>query len=101
MAFLIYYSLCRGIDTQEIKIGFERPKSLSVDVNFGIRFTKEDEVTQFLMKICKELSTRAERIQAVAKNFSLKLLIRKKGAGDPIKPGGHGIVDSITRYVIE
>ncbi|ODN00621.1 DNA repair protein REV1, partial [Orchesella cincta] len=90
-------SLCKGVDSSEIKTGLERPKSISVDVNFMIRFTKDDEVTNFLINICKELSTRAEKMQATSTHFSLKLLIRKKGAGDPLKHGGHGIVDSMTR----
>lgn len=49
------------------------------------------------MKVCKELSSRAEKVQALSKNFTLKLLTRKKGAGEPMKQGGHGIVDSVSR----
>ncbi|CAL8110930.1 unnamed protein product [Orchesella dallaii] len=90
-------SLCKGIDSSDIKAELERPKSISVDVNFGIRFTKDDDVTNFLINICKELSGRAEKMQAVSSHFSLKLLTRKKGAGEPLKQGGHGIVDSHTR----
>lgn len=50
-----------------------------------------------MSRICKELSNRALRIQALSSHFTLKLLIRRKGAGDPLKHGGFGIVDSITR----
>lgn len=92
--------MCRGFDSNEIKFDQERPKSVSVDVNFGIRFTQDSEVTNFLAKICKELETRAERLQALSKHFTLKLLIRKKGAGVPFKLGGHGLVNSTTRLVM-
>jgi DNA repair protein REV1 len=81
-----------------LKYGFDRPKSISVDVNYGIRFTHQDQVIEFLLKLSKELSTRAVQAQAKGANLSLKILSRRKGAGEPKKHGGHGIVDSTTRY---
>jgi hypothetical protein len=54
-------------------------------------------VTDFVMKLCKELASRADRAQAKANNLSVRILVRRKGAGEPQKHGGHGIVDALTK----
>jgi DNA repair protein REV1 len=57
------YNYCRGIDDSSIEIDINDPsavlgrKSVSVDVNFGIRFTTMDQVDNFMMRIAKELYT--------------------------------------------
>ncbi|XP_035703014.1 DNA repair protein REV1 isoform X2 [Folsomia candida] len=88
---------CKAIGPTELKYGFDRPQSISLDVNFGIRFTNIDQLFAFLMKLCKELSARATRAQATGSQLSIRIMSRKKGAGEPKKQGGHGIVDTISR----
>lgn len=92
--------MCRGTDSSALKFGYDRPKSISVDINYGLRFNADDlnQWDDFIISLCKELSKRALKSRASGLDLQLKLLVRKKGAGEPLKHGGHGIVDSFSRF---
>lgn len=91
------YYFCRGMDQRELKLTSER-KSLSVDINFGIRFTDMSEAESFISQLALELQRRAEEAQVTGEVITLKMKVRKPTA--PVKSWkflGHGVCDSVSR----
>jgi len=89
------FKLCRGEDDRPIDACKVR-KSVSVDVNYGIRFEKDEEPFEFLAKLATEVESRMKNISVKGKMISLKVLVRSKDAPvEPAKFGGHGIVDHL------
>ncbi len=68
-----------GLDDQPLVFEQVR-KSVSVDINYGIRFNDDVEVKRFLMQICEELSRRLIEIDKKGKCITLKIMMRAKDA---------------------
>ena len=66
------YKLCRGEDDRPIDVCKVR-KSVSVDVNYGIRFEKESEPFEFLDKLATEMESRMKSLGIRGKMISLKV----------------------------
>ncbi|GMF01233.1 unnamed protein product [Ambrosiozyma monospora] len=82
------FDYARGKDGTSIDIlsnpeNFTR-KSISIDVNWGIRFDEPLEVEAFLGRMAKELNQRLIRARCVGSSIVLKLAIRHPSA--PIEP---------------
>ncbi|XP_077152658.1 DNA repair protein REV1 [Ranitomeya variabilis] len=93
------YRFCRGLDDRPIIKEKER-KSVSAEINYGIRFTKTREAEAFLMNLSEEIQRRLESVKMKGKKLTLKIMVRKAGAPiEPAKFGGHGICDNIARSV--
>ncbi|KAG8586852.1 hypothetical protein GDO81_005499 [Engystomops pustulosus] len=93
------YRFCRGLDDRPIRKERER-KSVSAEINYGIRFTKTSEAEAFLMNLSEEIQRRLESAKMKGKKLTLKIMVRKAGAPlEPAKFGGHGICDNIARTV--
>ncbi|XP_075056261.1 DNA repair protein REV1 isoform X2 [Mixophyes fleayi] len=93
------YRFCRGLDDRPIRKEKER-KSVSAEINYGIRFTQPSEAEAFLMNLSEELQRRLESVRMKGKKLTLKIMVRKAGAPiEPAKYGGHGICDNIARTV--
>uniref|UniRef100_T1J4C2 DNA repair protein REV1 n=1 Tax=Strigamia maritima TaxID=126957 RepID=T1J4C2_STRMM len=93
------HEMCRGIDGRRINTDQIR-KSVSAEINYGIRFTKVEEAHKFLNELSEEVGKRLFEVGKAGKTITLKLKVRKKGA--PIESSkflGHGICDSISRSV--
>lgn len=60
-------------------------KSVSVDINYGIRFNEDSEVKSFLMQVCEELSKRLIEIDRKGKCVTLKIMMRSKDAPEVSK----------------
>lgn len=69
----------RGIDRRPLDYEHER-KSVSADVNYGIRFKTQDEALNFLRSLSTEVHNRLIDTGMRARCLTLKLLIRAKGA---------------------
>ncbi|CAG9536581.1 unnamed protein product [Cercopithifilaria johnstoni] len=94
------YNMCRGIDKERNFLEKVIRKSVSCDINYGIRFTEENEVMEFLGKICSELEKKLHIARMTASTITLRLLIRAPDA--PVvteKYLGCGKCDAITRTV--
>uniref|UniRef100_A0A1I7V6I9 DNA repair protein REV1 n=1 Tax=Loa loa TaxID=7209 RepID=A0A1I7V6I9_LOALO len=92
------YNMCRGVDKERNFLEKIIRKSISCDINYGIRFKKEDEVMEFLGKICSELEKKLHIARMTASTITLKLLIRAPDA--PViteKYLGCGRCDVVTR----
>nr|XP_019609380.1 PREDICTED: DNA repair protein REV1 isoform X1 [Rhinolophus sinicus] len=93
------YRFCRGLDDRPVRTEKER-KSVSAEINYGIRFTQPKEAEAFLLNLSEEIQRRLEAAGMKGKRLTLKIMVRKPGAPiETAKFGGHGICDNITRTV--
>lgn len=75
-------------------------KSVSAEVNYGIRFTEEHELDNFLHQLCAEVRSRLNEITAKGKTITLKYMVRAKDAPvETAKFMGHGFCDNVTKSV--
>ena len=86
-----------GKDSRELKLSAER-KSLSVDLNYGIRLATSSDAEDLLKNISEELERRATEAQVLGGTITLKLMIRKPEApSDTRKYLGHGSCNTASR----
>ncbi|XP_063698219.1 DNA repair protein Rev1 [Culicoides brevitarsis] len=94
------HQFCRGIDTRPLQLEHVR-QTISVDVNYGIRFKTHDEVETFLHQIAEELHDRMSEINHKGKKLTLKILVRAKDA--PIETAkylGTGLCDPVNKTLL-
>ena len=91
--------MSRGLD--EKKLVFEQMrKSVSVEVNYGIRFNEDQEVHVFLKQVADELSKRLKEIEKKGKLLTLKIMVRAKDAAmETMKFMGHGVAEKLSKSV--
>lgn len=71
---------------------------MSAEVNYGIRFTKYEELEKFLQQLSVEVHNRLIEIKRKAKSITLKLMVRAAEA--PVETSkfmGHGVCDIQTK----
>ncbi|CAF0953613.1 unnamed protein product [Didymodactylos carnosus] len=76
------YDSCRGIDHRQLAKEHVQ-KSISVDVNYGIRLEKYQELEQFVKQLADELSQRLRKSNKKGKLLTLKIRLRLPG--EPIE----------------
>ena len=80
------HEYARGIDNTSIEVDTSNPeavlgrKSISVDVNFGIRFDTVEELDEFFMRLARELYERMVNLGLCGSILTLKLAKRAPGA---------------------
>ncbi|KAM0493820.1 hypothetical protein ACHAP8_009042 [Fusarium lateritium] len=86
-----------GIDRTEV--GEQPPrKSVSAEVNWGIRFINQPEAEEFVYNLCKELEKRLLNENVRGKQFTMKIMRRSMDAPlDPAKSLGHGKCDTFNK----
>ena len=96
------YNLCRGIDRSQLKFDQSKDrKSVSVEVNYGIRFTEWIDLESFLKELSSEIVKRMREASAKAKTISIKLKMKSKEAPlETAKFLGHGICDNVSRTTL-
>ncbi|KAF4948172.1 hypothetical protein FSARC_13811 [Fusarium sarcochroum] len=89
----------RGIDHTEV--GEQPPrKSVSAEVNWGIRFINQPEAEEFIYNLCKELEKRLLNETVKGKQLTMKIMRRSTDAPlDPPKPLGHGKCDTFNKSI--
>nr|XP_033331217.1 DNA repair protein rev1 isoform X2 [Megalopta genalis] len=93
----VLYNMCRGIDHSKLNLEHVR-KSVSAEVNYGIRFESNEDAIDFLKKLSVEVSNRLRNINARGRIITLKLMIRAKEASkETAKFMGHGLCDYMTK----
>eukprot|EP00898_Chlorokybus_atmophyticus_P005090 jgi/Chlat1/5582/Chrsp369S05362 len=95
---VMLYQYARGVDNRELKAEQQR-KSIGADVNWGVRFTRDDEVSKFIEDIAKEVCSRLREAGVKSRTITLKVKRKKLGAPEPAKFMGCGICDSFSRSV--
>ena len=94
------YEYSRGIDSRELKVTSER-KSVSVDINYGIRFTDISEAESLIKNLADELAKRAKEAEVAGGNVTLKMKIRKPDVPhETWKYLGHGVCDNVSRSTL-
>ncbi|KAF9066498.1 hypothetical protein BDP27DRAFT_1384323 [Rhodocollybia butyracea] len=84
------YNLIRGIDERKLENDKER-KSVSCDINYGIRFQKNEEVQTFLRQMAKEVAKRLDAIQRRGRSINVEI--------EPPKFLGHGVCDVFNKQM--
>ncbi|RYP23038.1 hypothetical protein DL765_001293 [Monosporascus sp. GIB2] len=91
------WEYARGIDRTEVG---DQPirKSVSAEVNWGIRFISQEEAEEFVYNLCKELEKRLLNEQVKGKQLTMKIMRRSADAPlDPPKHLGHGKCDTFNK----
>ncbi|QSZ33645.1 hypothetical protein DSL72_005213 [Monilinia vaccinii-corymbosi] len=90
----------RGIDKSEVGEQVVR-KSVSAEVNWGIRFTSQIEAEVFVQNLCIELQRRL--IEQRVKGRQMTMKIMRKSADAPLDPPkflGHGNCDTFNKSIV-
>ncbi|KAK4130466.1 DNA repair protein [Trichocladium antarcticum] len=94
------WDYARGTDRTEVG---EQPirKSVSADVNWGIRFVSQEEAEEFVRNLCKELERRLLNEGVKGKHLTMKIMRRALDAPlDPAKHLGHGKCDTFNKSAV-
>jgi len=90
----------RGIDKQEVGEQVVR-KSVSAEVNWGIRFVNQQQAEEFVFSLCEELSKRLLEQLVKGRQLTMKIMRKAADAGlDPPKNLGHGKCDTFNKSVV-
>ena len=69
------HSQCRGEDDRALNFSHQR-KSVSAEVNYGIRFKTQQEADLFIRQLAVEVQTRLAEVKMKGRCITLKLLVR-------------------------
>lgn len=94
------WDFSRGIDRVEVGEQMIR-KSVSAEVNWGIRFATQEQADEFVQSLCDELHQRLMNEKVKGRQLTLKIMRRASDAPlDPPKHLGHGKCDTYNKSVI-
>lgn len=94
------FEYSRGIDKQEVGDQVIR-KSVSAEINWGIRFVNQQQAEDFVYSLCEELSKRLLEQLVKGKQMTMKIMRKAADAGmDPPKNLGHGKCDTFNKSVM-
>lgn len=90
----------RGVDRAEVgDVGIR--KSVSAEVNWGVRFTNQAEVDEFIENLCGELQQRLMKEKVKGRQITMKIMRRAADAPlDPPKHLGHGKCDTFNKSLV-
>ncbi|KAH8978745.1 DNA repair protein [Lactarius hatsudake] len=84
------YNSIRGKDDRKLESDKPR-KSVSCDINYGIRFENDDQVEAFIHQMSEEVAHRLDAINTKGRSLTLKIMKRDPSAPvEPPKFMGHG-----------
>jgi len=90
----------RGIDRVEVGEQVIR-KSVSAEVNWGIRFVSQEQADEFVQSLCEELHKRLVSEKVNGRQLTMKIMRRAPDAPlDPPKHLGHGKCDTFNKSVV-
>ncbi|KAL1310927.1 hypothetical protein AAFC00_001151 [Neodothiora populina] len=91
------YEYARGIDRTEVGDQIMR-KSVSAEVNWGVRFENQEQVDEFIQSLCGELQRRLLKEGVKGRQLTMKVMRRSPDAPlDPPKHLGHGKCDTYNK----
>ena len=94
------WNYSRGIDNAEVGEQAIR-KSVSAEVNWGIRFVTQEQVDEFIQSLCEELHKRLVNENVKGQQLHLKVMRRAADAPlDPPKHLGHGKCDTFNKSTV-
>ena len=87
----------RGIDRTEVGEQVVR-KSVSAEVNWGVRFENQEQADEFIKSLCGELQKRLLKENVKGRQLTMKIMRRSPDAPlDPPKHLGHGKCDTYNK----
>ena len=86
----------QGLDQESSLVPVQR-KSVSAEMNWGIRCHDRAAALKILFEVAKQLCDRLSVCKLRANHLTLKLKIAIPGWVEPIKKGGHGQCDDVSR----
>ncbi|KAF2083639.1 DNA repair protein [Saccharata proteae CBS 121410] len=90
----------RGIDKSEVGDQVIR-KSVSAEVNWGVRFVNQEQVDEFIENLCGELQKRLLKERVKGRQLTMKIMRRAADAPlDPPKHLGHGKCDTYNKSLV-
>ncbi|EXJ53829.1 DNA repair protein REV1 [Cladophialophora yegresii CBS 114405] len=90
----------RGIDKQAVGDQVVR-KSVSAEINWGIRFINQQQAEEFVQSLSNELSRRLLEQLVKGRQLTMKIMRKAADAGlDPPKNLGHGKCDTFNKSVV-
>lgn len=93
------WDYARGIDRTEVGDQVIR-KSVSAEVNWGVRFENQEQVDEFIENLCGELQRRLLKEGVKGRQLTLKIMRKSPDAPlDPPKHLGHGKCDTHNRSI--
>ncbi|KAI9850325.1 MAG: deoxycytidyl transferase [Thelocarpon superellum] len=94
------WNYARGIDRSEVAEQVVR-KSVSAEVNWGVRFETQAQADEFVDNLCGELHSRLEEQKVKGRHLTMKVMRRAQDAPlDPPKHLGHGKCDVYNKSVV-
>ena len=94
------WDYARGIDRTEVGEQVVR-KSVSAEVNWGIRFVTQEQADEFVQSLCEELSKRLINEKVKGRQLTMKIMRRAADAPlDPPKHLGHGKCDTFNKSLL-
>ncbi|KAI4194673.1 MAG: hypothetical protein LQ350_007636 [Teloschistes chrysophthalmus] len=90
----------RGIDRVDVGDQVIR-KSVSAEVNWGIRFVTQEQADEFVQSMCEELHKRLMNERVKGRQLTMKIMRRAADAPlDPPKHLGHGKCDTFNKSLV-
>lgn len=87
----------QGIDNRPLQYVYLR-KSISVEINYGVRLESIKDVQVFAQNLVVELEKRMKKEDLVGSQVSLKMKVRAEGESiEPLKYMGHGVCDNYSK----
>lgn len=94
------WDYARGIDKVEVGEQVIR-KSVSAEVNWGIRFVTQEQADEFVQSLCEELHKRLFTEKVKGRQLTMKIMRRAADAPlDPPKHLGHGKCDTFNKSIV-
>ena len=94
------WDYARGIDKAEVGEQVIR-KSVSAEVNWGIRFVTQEQADEFVQSLCEELHKRLLTEKVKGRQLTMKIMRRAADAPlDPPKHLGHGKCDTFNKSIV-
>ncbi|KAH6919232.1 hypothetical protein BKA70DRAFT_1088545 [Coprinopsis sp. MPI-PUGE-AT-0042] len=91
------YNALRGVDDRKLESDKPR-KSVSCEINYGIRFETNDQAEDFIHQMAKEVKKRLDAVGVVGRSLTLKVMKRDpKAPVEPPKFLGHGKCETFSR----
>ncbi|KII89390.1 hypothetical protein PLICRDRAFT_110060 [Plicaturopsis crispa FD-325 SS-3] len=93
------YNAIRGIDDRKLESDKPR-KSVSCEINYGIRFENNDQAEVFVFQMAEEVARRLNAIGMLGRSLTLKIMKRDPDA--PVEPPkflGHGACDVFNKQM--
>ncbi|XP_077532481.1 rev1 DNA directed polymerase [Haemaphysalis longicornis] len=93
----LLYNYARGIDSRSLQFDKLR-KSVSAEVNYGIRFKEAPDMLKFIGQLSAEVEKRLTEAGVQGRSITLKIKVRQKDAPEnPSKYMGHGLCDNLAK----